>query len=381
MYLKKPLPGALDQHLAPLRDSRVLRTQRYPLLGVVFLAFCGILAGCNGWDALAAFAKAKRGWFEQWFDLSDGTPCSDTFQRVLQQLAPRPFAAAFEAWLAHLQTHLRGELVALDGKAIRGAFTAAARTTPLHLLHAWGTRQKVLLGALAVEGAPGEIAGIATLLAMLDACGAVVATDANGCTQANAAAIVDAGADYLFGLKGNRGAIHAETQALFASVPPADEHLQVDKGHGRIEERRTQTLPADLLPAARRAAWKGLRTLVRTERSRTVGSQTTTERHYYLTSQAVDAATVGAQIRTYWGVENELHWVLDATMGEDRCRVRHATAAENLATLRRHALTLLRQPAAGRGSLAMKQRSVGWDETYLLKLLASSAPSPRNQAV
>jgi hypothetical protein len=80
-------------------------------------------------------------------------------------------------------------------------------------------------------------------------------------------------------------------------------------------------------------------------------------------------------------VENELHWVLDATMGEDRCRVRHATAAENLATLRRHALTLLRQPAAGRGSLAMKQRSVGWDETYLLKLLASSAPSPRNQAV
>jgi predicted transposase YbfD/YdcC len=385
MILKQPLPGGLETHLGGLRDRRVQRTQRHPLTQVVFMAFCGVLAGCNGWDALAAFAKAKRPWFERWFDLPHGTPSSDTFQRVLERLAPGPFAAAFEAWLAHLRTQLPGALLALDGKAIKGAFDAAARTTPLYLLHVWATQQRVLLGHVAVAGAPGELAGITTMLAALEVAGTVVATDANGCTQKNAAQIVEAKAAYLFGLKGNRGAIHEETRALFAAptnaADGADVHREVDKGHGRLEERVTRTLPATYLPAARCAAWRGLQTLVCVTRSRTIAGKTSHETHYYLTSQEIDAAAVSAQIRTYWGVENQLHWVLDVTMGEDRCRVRDATAAENLATLRRQSLTLLQQPTAGRASLAMKQRSVGWDDAYLLKILASSQPShPGNQA-
>jgi predicted transposase YbfD/YdcC len=405
------LPGALEVHLAGLVDRRVRRTQRYPLTQIVFMTFCGVLAGCQGWDGLAAFTKAKRAWFAQWFDLPHGTPCSDTFQRVLERLAPGPFAAAFDAWLAHLRRDLRGELVALDGKAIKGAFTAAERTTPLYLLHVWATHQKCLLGQIAVAGAPGELAGITTMLSRLVVAGAILATDANGCTQKNAAAMRAADAAYLFGLKGNRGAIHAETRALFAPfvaatlpapaapaapaapVAPAtlpapvapralapQMHREVDKGHGRREERMTWTLPADLLPAARRAAWKDLTTLVCVARSRTIGTTTSHETHYYLTSQTASAATLATQIRTYWSVENQLHWVLDVTMGEDRCRVRDATAAENLATLRRHSLALLNQPAAGRASLAMKQRTAGWDDAYLTTLLRGAERIPEKQA-
>ncbi len=350
------------------------------------MAFCGVLAGCSGWDALAAFGKAKRSWFEQWFELPYGPPSSDTFQRVLEVLAPQPFAEAFDAWLAALRQQLPGDLVALDGKALKGAFSGATRASPLYLLHAWNTTQKVLLGQMAVDGAPGELAGIEALLKVLEVAGTVVATDANGCTQKNAAAIVDKEADYLFGLKGNRGPIYNETRGLFEEPSDAAKaamqvHREADKGHGRLEERETTTLPASLLGQKRCEAWKGLQTLVCVERTRTVQGKSTKERQYYLSSQRVSAEQLGTQIRQYWSIENELHWVLDATWGEDRCRIRNATSAHNFGTLRRNALMLLRHPASGRGSIAMKQRMIGWDDAYLLKVLSAPTQNPADQVI
>lgn len=385
MELKRSLPGALETRLGVLKDRRVQRTQRHPLAEVLFMAFCGVLAGCNGWDALAGFSKSKRPWFEQWFDLPSGTPSSDTFQRVLESLEPEAFAAVFEAWLVELQRCLPGELLALDGKALKGAFANAARTSVLHLLHVWSVDRLVLLGQVAVAGAPGELAGIEKMLATLEVAGAVLATDANGCTKKNAAAIVDKKADYLFGLKGNRGRIHEETKELFNAPrernPEAEQvHRETDKGHGRLEVRETRTLPATLLSKERRDGWEGLQTLVCVERTRTIQGETTKERQYYLSSQTATAEHFAAKIRSYWSVENQLHWVLDVTQGEDRCRVRDATAAQNIGTLRRYALRLLRHPTAGNGSIVMKQRSVGWDDNYLLKLLIASTKDSANQA-
>src|SRR5215207_3761717 len=208
MAILRPLPGSFDDHVTPLDDPRVERTKRYALTELLFFAFCAVLSGCNGWLEIAHFACSKRSWFEQWFDLPDGTPCADTFRRVFLRLDPHAFADAFGAWVRQLRVRLPGEVVALDGKAIRGAFDDAARTTPLHLLHAWATEQQLLLGHRAVAGAPGEVAGIGELLRLLEVDGCVLTTDANGCTRGVAAAILEARADYALALKGNRGPIH-----------------------------------------------------------------------------------------------------------------------------------------------------------------------------
>ncbi len=370
MAALRPLPGSFDEHVAHLDDPRVERTKRYALLELLFFAFCAVLAGCRGWDEIAHFARTKRRWFEQWFDLPDGTPCADTFGRLFARLAPPAFAGAFGAWIQQLRVRLPGEVIALDGKAVRGAFDTAARTTPLHVLHAWATEQQLLLGHRAVAGAPGEIAGIEELLRRLEVEGCVLTADANGCTQGVAEAIVGARADYALALKGNRGPVHDAVVAAFAS--PADgerSHREVDAGHGRVEARTTRVRDAAALPAALRERWAGLRALVAVERQRTVGEATSAETAYYLSSLPPEPARLARVVRAHWSVENQLHWVLDVTMGEDECRVRDKTAADNLGTLRRVALGLLKHPDAGRGSVVMKQRQAGWSEAYLMQLL------------
>lgn len=397
MNPKQPLPGSFQEHFNDLKDHRLARTRKYPLLQILFMAFSAILVGCKGWDEIAFFVKTKQTWFELWFELPHGTPCSDTFQRVFERLDPKAFSAAFEAWLLQLRKLLPGDILALDGKAIKGAFETSARTTPLHLLHVWATRQKVLLSQLAVDGAPGEIAGTQLLLQTLSVAGCVLIADANGCTQKNAAAIIDAKAGYVFGLKGNRGAIHKQTNKLFekarelsssaeltviteAPGPVIKEHQEADKGHGRLEERATRVMKAEVLPEKMREKWKGLQTLVCIERRRTIGEKTSHETHYYLSSLAPNAERLGEAIRAYWSVENQLHYVLDVTMGEDECRVRNFTSAENLGTLRRQALGLLNHPESGKGSVVMKMRAAGWDDNYRTKLLCISAQMPKNQA-
>ncbi len=380
MDLKLPLPGSFQEHFASLEDPRVTRTQEYALIPLLFMAFTSVLAGCSGWDAMALFAKTKRAWFCNWFDLPHGTPCADTFRRIFQSLAPKPFALSFNSWLTQLRKHLPGELLAIDGKSLKGAVEAASPSVPLHLLHVWATQQKTLIAHQAVAGAPGENRGLALLLQNLLVSGCLLATDANGCTYKNAALIVEKEADYLFGLKGNRGSIHKATKKLFAEENEHKklEHSEADKGHGRIEERKTMVLGAEALPPEILKKWKGLRSLICVERRRTRGTKIGEETHYYLSSIAPDAARLAKEIREYWSVENQLHWVLDVTMGEDTCRVKDLTSAENLGTLRRQALALLNHPNAGKMSIAMKQRCAGWDEQYLTKLLCLSTISTQN---
>ena len=365
------------QKFGTLKDRRVERTKRHPLLNILVLALCGAVCGADGWDELAEFARSKRALFSRVLAMPHGTPSADTLRRVLSSLHPARFEECMRAWVAALAQELAGQVVALDGKAVRGALGRAASgaVRPLHLLHAWAAEQQLLLGQVAVEGAPGEVSALPGLIGMLDVEGAVLTADANGCTGDVAAACIDAGADYVLCLKGNRGTLHAHVQALFdaAGAHPAGtyvQHSDPKQRHGREETRRVSALPLTDWPL-KKARWKGAATCVRVERTRGGGVAASLEVHYYLSSLPADSARLAHAIRTHWGVENALHWVLDVAFNEDRRRIRDAAGAQNFAALSRLALSLLKREGTHKAGIAAKRKKAGWDDAYLLRVLSA----------
>ncbi|HET9452137.1 MAG TPA: ISAs1 family transposase [Aggregicoccus sp.] len=369
------------RHFAALRDPRAARTRKYALQHVLAMALCGVLMGADGFKAIALFVKDRRALFEAWLetDFGGGTPCADTFRRVFGALCPQGFERAFRHFIAALASTLRGQVVAMDGKSVRGALQPDAG--PLHLVHVWAAEQRLLLAQQRVEGAPGEVAGLVELIDALALQGACVTADANGCTEAVAAACVRAGADYVLCLKGNRGPLHdfaASLCVLLAwqrQLPQGTRRVHRARAyaHGRYEVREAWALSPDAWPCR----WPGLRTLVLVRRERHLpGKPVEVAWHTYVSSLPPDARALAQAIRTHWSVENGLHWCLDVQMGEDRRRVRCARAAENLALLTRLALVLLKQDKSVRLGLALKRAHAAGNSSYLLHLLKGGLPSP-----
>ncbi len=273
------------------------------------------------------------------------------------------------------------QLVAIDGKTMRRTFARDRGEGPLHVVSAWVAERGVQLAQLATEAKSNEITAIPALLEMIDVRGATVSIDAAGCQTKIAEAIVDKGADYLLALKANHPHLQEEVVDFFEhalsdatiDATPLAMHESVDKGHGRLETRRVWCT-SDLGWMSARANWKGLRSVVMIERTRTIGNKSSVEKAYFLTTREPDAERLGTLVRRHWSIENELHWVLDMTFDEDQSRIRDRNAATNLALLRKLALALLkREQSDPRKSMAMKRRRVGWDNDYLFKVLAAGA--------
>lgn len=364
------------QHFATLPDPR-RRTPQHPLLSILFIVLAAQLCGAEGWDAMAAFARAKREWLASFLELPKGVPSADTLRRVFAALEPQAFAACFGSWVGTLAGALKGEVVAVDGKAIKGAYEAASRTTPLYLLHVWATEQRLLLGQRGVAGAPGESPGAEAVLKLLALEGAVVTGDANLCTQRVARAVLIQGADYVLALKGNRGAVHTQVRQFWRAAAAQDfvgeavhRVRRLNTGHGRTEERRSFVVAATALPPLVQQ-WPGVVSVLMVERVRHTAERTQRDCHYYLSSLPPKVGALHHAIRQHWRVENNLHWCLDVSFGEDQCRVRHVRAAENLALVRRMALQLLkRQPHESVG-LPIRRLRAGWDNAYLVQVLAT----------
>ena len=357
---------------ASVEDPRIDRTKRHSLLNVLVMALCSAIAGANGWDEIATFARSRQAWFATMLDTPNGTPSADTFRRVFEALDPRELETAVRRWIDAVSASFAGEVVALDGKSLKGAITKAGSTTPLHLLHAWAVGQHLLLGQQLVAGAPGEVAAIPALLQRLRIEGAIVTTDANGCTKAVTAAVREAKAEYVLALKGNRGPAHATVKKLFAAAEKRKyrgvaTHRSRSKGHGRLETRVVRALP--LAEGTLAAAWCDAKTVVQIERRRTIAGESTVERHYYLTSLGAEPERLAGAIRAHWGIENNLHWTLDVAFNEDSRRIRDERSAENFALIARLALMLLKR-SPEKLSIALKRKRAGWEPDYINQLLA-----------
>ena len=364
------------QHFATLPDPR-RRLPQHPLLSILFIVLAAQLCGAEGWDAMAAFARAKQAWLASFLELPKGVPSADTLRRVMAALEPRTFEACFRAWVGALAGALKGEVVAVDGKAIKGAYEAVSRTTPLYLLHVWATAQRLLLGQRAVSGAPGESPGAEAVLKLLALTGAVVTGDAHLCTKRVAQTVLAQGADYVLALKGNRGPVHAHVHQFWQAAAAHDfaqaavrRVRRRNTGHGRYEERRSFAVAATRLPPLVQR-WPGVASVIRVERGRHTATRTQHEQHYSLSSLPPKVTTLHYAIRQHWRVENDLHWCLDVSFREDQCRIRDLRAAENVAMVRRMALQLLKRQPGETVGLPIRRLRAGWDNAYLVQVLST----------
>ena len=370
---------SMEEFIACFSDVTDPRQEniRHDLHEVLLIGLCTMLCGGEDCSDMAEFGHAKVDFLKQFLRLRHGIPSHDTFSRLFRRLDPKPFHACFLRFMERFSAGLEG-VIAIDGKSLRRTFDRAAGKSPLHMVHAWATDQRLLLGQIATDGKSNEITAVPKLLEMLSLKGCIVTADAMSCQRAICAQIVAQGGDYVIAVKGNQGNLHADVR-LFLEDPDrtaAASHTTVDANHGRIETR-TGEVDVDIDWLQKQHAWPGLAAIakiVRTRQSKariTPGTvqKSTTETSYYLLSLPLTAQRFTDIARAHWGIENGLHWVLDVTMNEDRTRHCKDNGPENIALLRRLALNLAKLEGS-KGSMKGKLKRAGWNDTFLAKLLA-----------
>jgi predicted transposase YbfD/YdcC len=369
---------ALLTHFATLDDPRVERTKLHPLVNILTIAIVAVMCGAESWDEIAAFGEARAEWFGAFLDLSHGVPSHDTFNRVFAALDPARFEACFLAWVRATRPAVPAGVIAVDGKTVRRSHDRHRGKAAIHLVSAWAAEQRLVLAQTMVDDKTNEIAAIPAVLRALEVRGCLVTIDAMGCQRAIAQQVLDQGGEYVLALKDNQPSLAADVQECFAQAQRTrfadvqhDAQEAVDKGHGRLEVRQRWVIsdPDVLAWVQAEHQWPGLRAIgmVRTERR--LPDTTTVGTRSYLLSQPLPAQALGAAVRSHWGIENQVHWVLDVCFGEDRSRIRRGAAAENAAILRRIALNVIRQHPWKRYSIKARRLIAAWNDAYRLELL------------
>ena len=363
-----PLTAVFGDLPDPRRETA---NKLHRLTDILTLATCAIIGGAESWEAIAEYGRTKADFFRRFLPLDNGIPSPDTFEGVFAKLAPGAFARAFGRWMASACEATGLIPVAIDGKSARAAKRDTA-TGRLHVVTAWASENRLVLGTAAVADGSDEIAAIPELLRTLDLAGAIVTIDAAGCQVENARIIRRQEGRYLLTAKDNQPTLRAAVESVFERACEADfqgvrsdGHESDDDAHGRHEERVVTVVydPTGLPPD-----WPDAAAVVLVNREREVAGKRPVTAHYYPTSHAGTAAEFAGWIRGHWGIENGLHWVLDVVSREDRSRIRRENAGANLAMIRRVAVSLLGR-APGKGSGVTKRLKAGWDENYRLQVL------------
>jgi predicted transposase YbfD/YdcC len=399
-----PAAMTLLECLSDLPDPRIQRTRRHRLLDILVITICAFLCGAQGWDDIVEFAHAKHDWLQERLPLPNGIPCADTLRRVLARLDPDAFAEAFVAWIQAVQQTVQKKrgpnTIAVDGKTLRHSFDTAAAQSPIHMVSAWASGLRLVLGQVKVDDKSNEITAVPALLGLLDSKGCIVTTDAMSCQKAIAAQIIRQEGDYILAVKDNQPHLLEDTKLLLAHALQARcldltysyaecvqkghgrpegtwtsrRDMDVQKGHGRIETRRYGHIDLQHLDAAWedvQEQWAGLRSVLRVERVRQMAKKTTQEVHFYISSLPGDVKKAARALRQHWGIQNRVHWVLDVVFDEDACRIRKDNGPQNLAVIGHIALNLLRQESSHKRGIKARQKRAGWDNEYLTQLLTN----------
>lgn len=375
--------AVLLEHFGRIEDPRDVRRILHPLPEVLLLVVCGTIADCDDYENIVAWGEAHLPFLRRYLPYEHGIPGERWLTILMNRIDPTLFAEAFTAWVrASFPGH--ADFVAIDGKTSRRSHNRQAGTAPIHLVSAFATTERLVLAQQAVPDKASELAAIPVLLQRLGAdgglAGALVSIDAIATNPTIAGAIRAAGADYLLAVKANQPTLRAEVEAAFAAADTASLacHTDIDKGHGRVEERRVAVLhEVDWLAGERRFPGElrlpDVASIVRVETLVHLSGRTRTDTRYFISSAALDAQRAALAVRSHWGIENGLHWVLDVLFRDDQSRLRTGHGARNMATVRHFAFNLVRA-APDRKSLKTRRKLAGWSDTYLAALLN---PSPR----
>ena len=364
--------ASILEHFASIPDPRLDRRKRHKLSDIFFITLCAVICGADDWASIEQFGRAKEKWFTIVLDLKHGIPSHDTFGRVFGLIDTQQFSECFSRWVADLGDLSNGEIIAIDGKCLRRSLDSASDKSAIYMVSAWATQNQLVLGQQRVDDKSNEITAIPKLLMQLDIAGAVVTLDAMGCQTAIAQQIVDKGADYLLSLKGNQGTLHQDVKLFFESAntcPPVG-HVSYDGGHGRIETRSVRATSAIDWLKKDHAHWSKLTSIIAVTATRECKDKTTEETRYFITSmEASNPERLGQIVRAHWGIENNLHWVLDYAFREDDQRMRSGNSDANMAVVRHIALNLVKTEKTVKLGVKNKRLNAGWDEDYLLKIV------------
>jgi len=357
-------------------DERQSAKVDYPLFDILFGSICAVIAGGQGWTDIREYVLGHHEWFLKQGLFENGVPVDDTFARLIANIDPVEFRDSFLGWMNAVHTLTCGEVVAIDGKTLRGSYDRDDRQSTIHMVSAYASANQLVLGQLKTNKKSNEITAIPELIKMLDLRGAIVTIDAMACQTKIAKAITSKGGDYLLAVKGNQGKLSAAIQTAFAPhrrAPIDKTTYQIEKQKGRIEARTCHVLKASELEGDF-STWSGLASIVMVENYRVAkGKAPVLEYRYYISSADLTPKQAGNAIRAHWGIES-MHWILDVSMREDACQVYRQNAAENLAGLRHMALNMLRAEPT-KISVPMKQKRCMMNPRFLEQVLVAGFKS------
>lgn len=384
---RETLQSCLEKYFGQITDPRVERTRAHQLLDIIAIALFAVLSGADSWVGIETYGNAKRSWLETFLTLPNGIPSHDTFARVFARLEPDALESSFQQWVNALVLSLDAQVIAIDGKTLKGSYDREGGVRALQLVSAWASEHRLVLGQCSVSSKSNEITAIPVLLEQLAVANCIVSIDAMGTQTTIAQQIQDQQADYILALKANHETLWQQARTWFETFQrqPSEcvnytQHQGCESGHHRIESRTLWRFPAmQVFSPQQQLEWAGLQSLVVVHTERRLWNRVTSEVRFFLSSLAEDAQAFAGYIRSHWGIENQLHWCLDVVFSEDACRIRKDHAPHNISVLRRLALNLLRQESS-KASLSMKRYRAGLDDQFMLKILAASVPSNKAQS-
>jgi predicted transposase YbfD/YdcC len=366
--------AGFSKHFSMIPDTRADRGKKHNLMEILFIALCSVLTGGQNFTDMEDFGELRVEWLQKYLELKNGIPSYHTFRRVFAIIDAKAFIGCFIKWAEGLRSLTGGSVIAIDGKTIRKSFDTWSGKSALHVVGAWATEAGVALGHEVVDSKTNEITALPELLEKLCIKGRTVTMDAMGCQKDIAKKIIDKGGDYLLCVKGNQGGLFEDLKGFFHDCGDFKEvehdyFATLEKGHGRIEERKCWVVEGEAKWLGIDRDWKNIRTIAAIERKRTIRGKTSTEMSYYITSLPGNAKRIALSARSHWAIENSQHWVLDVTMNEDMSRARKDNAAINLVTLRRMAVNMINLVKGG-VSVRRSVKKAALDTSFLEKILA-----------
>ena len=363
------------EHFETIEDPRIDRHKLYPLAEILLIVLCGVICYCESWEDLELFANERLDFLKNYLAFEHGVPDKNTLARVMAALNPKQFKTSFTRWVESFKSSSMGS-IAIDGKTLRRSYDAANNSPAIHMVSAFATEARLVLGQVKTEAKSNEITAIPELLNQIKIKGLIISIDAMGCQKSIAEKIINEGGDYVLSLKENHPTLLEDVELFLQTEihkKTSQNHLkfkeEIDKGHGRLETRQYWiTEKINWLDS--KVDWKNLKSIGCVKRTREIKGKITTEWAYFISSLSDNAEIFGKVVRNHWSIENQLHWVLDVVFDEDQSRIRSKNAAENMAVVRHFVMNILQKAKSfHKGSMKQLRKKAGWNTNTLKTLL------------